>query len=240
MDSIRQRRVLSFRDPLQPLLMRGITIDSTQNGPSSRVLGMENKYQGLGGFPGPLQVMHGVAKCFAPSAYRKFRRSMTLPSTTTLDFNGSIVKSSRNSNFRTDTLSEEQLEEIGGVEYRAVNLLCYLIPAYLVVVQLIAFLVFAPWLAATKKYDHVFEGQPRLVSKPWFALFLTMSAYSGTGLDLVDTAMLPFQEAFPMIFGIMFTLLAGNHAQPLALCYMGSCAIYSQGLGIESNSEFSP
>ncbi|KAF8060927.1 potassium transporter [Lyophyllum atratum] len=208
-------------NPTQSLRKRGMTLTSMQHGPfTSRLPGIEEKYQGFGGFPGPFQVVQKIAKRFAPSTYRKLERSMTLPSTTTLDMNGSSIRSGRNSNFRTETLSETELEEIGGVEYRAVNLLCYLIPIYFVVVQLISFLIFAPWLASTKKYNHVFEAQPRLVSKPWFALFLTMSAYSGTGLDLVDTAMLPFQEAYPMIFGIMFTLLAGNHAQPIILRFI--------------------
>lgn len=35
----------------------------------------------------------------------------------------------RNSDFRTDTLSDEQLEEIGGAEYQALRWLSYLVPA---------------------------------------------------------------------------------------------------------------
>lgn len=54
---------------------------------------------------------------------------MTLPTITTLDVNNARnIKSGRNSNFRMESLTGDQLEEIGGVEYRAVNLLCYLLP----------------------------------------------------------------------------------------------------------------
>lgn len=44
-----------------------------------------------------------------------------------LEFSGLIVN--RNSDFRTDSLSDEQLESIGGVEYKALRLLSYLVPA---------------------------------------------------------------------------------------------------------------
>lgn len=42
-----------------------------------------------------------------------------------LKFNGLTV--GRNSFFHTDYLTDEQLEEIGGVEYRALRLLSYLV-----------------------------------------------------------------------------------------------------------------
>ncbi|KAF5377172.1 hypothetical protein D9615_006433 [Tricholomella constricta] len=220
-DSIRQRRVLGFHEPSEPSTRRGMTIMTSTNGPfPSHVPGVDNKHQGLGGFPGPVQLVQKAAKHFVPKAYNKFERSMTLQTTTTVQVDGRTIRSGRNSYFRTETMRDDEVEKIGGAEYRALNLLSFLIPIYFVAIQLITFLVFAPWLAATKTYNHVFETQPRSVSKLWFSLFLTMSAYSGTGLDLCDTAMLPFQEAYLMIFGIMFALLAGNHAQPIFLRFV--------------------
>jgi hypothetical protein len=76
---------------------------------------------------------------------------------------------------------------------------------YFVGVQLISFLIFAPWLLVTNRYDTAFQSQYRLVSKAWygsvqvtsadilttvlsrFSLFLVTSAYTGTGLSLIDT-----------------------------------------------------
>lgn len=43
-----------------------------------------------------------------------------------LGFDGLVV--GRNSDFHTETLSDEQLEKIGGAEYRALRLLSYLVP----------------------------------------------------------------------------------------------------------------
>ncbi|KIJ40257.1 hypothetical protein M422DRAFT_32310 [Sphaerobolus stellatus SS14] len=190
------------------------------------------RYHGLGGFPGPFTI---VQKLF-PDAYRKVERKLTMWQVTPIlptirhgsekdgekkrrliglgGVRGLVVK--RNSFFETDELSDEELETIGGVEYRALRLLGYLVAFYFVGMQVLTYLLFAPWLSATKQYDGVFE-QARLVKKPWFALFQVMGAYTGGGLSLVDEGMIPFQRAYLMIFALMFVILAGNHALPIFL-----------------------
>jgi hypothetical protein len=93
------------------------------------------KYQGFGGFPGPAHLVSQAIKIVAPRAHRKMERTMTIPRTTTLKsssvpwlkFSSLVV--GRNSDFRTDSLTDEQLENIGGAEYRALRLLSYLVPA---------------------------------------------------------------------------------------------------------------
>jgi hypothetical protein len=59
----------------------------------------------------------------------------------------------------------------------------------------------APYISAQGRYNSVFEVQPRLVRIPWFALFQSVSAFSNTGMSLVDLSMIPFQGAYVMIFG---------------------------------------
>lgn len=39
-----------------------------------------------------------------------------------------------------------------------------------------------------------------------------MSAYTNAGMSLVDQSMVPFQRAYPMIFAMIFLILAGNTA----------------------------
>ncbi|KAF7302800.1 Potassium transporter [Mycena kentingensis (nom. inval.)] len=188
-----------------------------------RVEPEHKKFQGFGGFPGPISLVKRIFKRGAPKAYRSIQRKLTLPFTETLEaskvpwlrFDGLVV--GRNSAFHTETLTDEQVEDIGGVEYRALRLLSYLVPAYFVGTQLFAFILFAPWLSSTNKYDTVFAAQPRNVEKPWYSWFLVLSAYSGGGLSLVDMGMLPFQSAYLMIFGVMFVILAGNHGLPIFL-----------------------
>ncbi|KAJ7066538.1 potassium transporter [Mycena amicta] len=191
---------------------------------SNRKIEPENqKFQGFGGFPGPLTLAKRLFKRGAPTTFRKLERKLTMPYVSTLEakevpwlsFDGLVV--GRNSAFRTETLTDEQLEDIGGVEFRALKLLSYLIPAYFVGTQLFSFILFAPWISTTTAYDEVFTSQPRLVQKPWFSLFLVLSSYSGGGLSLVDTGMVPFQSAYLMVLALIWVILAGNHALPIFL-----------------------
>lgn len=95
----------------------------------------DDRYQGFGGFPGPAKLVSRVVKIAAPRTYQNLERSMTVTTMTTLqadsvpwlNFSGLVV--GRNSDFRTDSLTDEQLEDIGGAEYKALRLLSYLVPA---------------------------------------------------------------------------------------------------------------
>ncbi|KAH6904408.1 potassium transporter [Coprinopsis sp. MPI-PUGE-AT-0042] len=184
------------------------------------------RLRGLGGYPGPLDLIKRVAKRAAPRTYRKLQRKLTITSAREIDdsttpwlsFSGLIT--GRNSDFRIETLSDDQVEELGGTEYRALRLLSYLIPAYFILTQTISFILFAPWLSTTSQHDDIFSNQPREVQKPWFALFQVMGAYTGGGLSLVDLGMVPFQSAYLMVFALMFSILVGNHAMPVFLRFV--------------------
>lgn len=89
----------------------------------------------------------------------------------------------RNSDFHTDELSDDQLEALGGIEYRALSALSYIVICvsvssiprllllnsiqYFVGVQLVSFILIAPWLQTTTQYDEVFQNQFKLVPKSW-------------------------------------------------------------------------
>ncbi|KAK0186193.1 potassium transporter [Armillaria mellea] len=169
------------------------------------------------GWAGPIQHFKKLLKNSAPGVYRKFQRKMIIPYRPTLGASrpkwlNFDLDVGRNSNSYTETLTNGQLEMIGGAEYCALKVLSYLVPMYFVVTQIITYLIFSPWLSITSRYDNVFEAQPRLVKKPWFSLFQVMAAYTGGGLSLVDLGMLPFQTAYLFVFALMFLILAGNHA----------------------------
>jgi len=109
----------------------------------------------------------------------------------------------RNSRFFTEELDDEELEQIGGVEYRALRLLSYAVAAvslslcksdgrilltcqYIFLFQAIPFAIIAIYFAKDTTYDPVFQTQLGVqaytVNKTWTALFTTVSAYTGTGL----------------------------------------------------------
>ena len=52
-----------------------------------------------------------------------------------------------------------------------------------------------------------------------FSIFQVVSTYTNTGFSLVDQSMVPFQTAYPMIFFMVFLILAGNTA------FVSSCFV---------------
>lgn len=116
----------------QPVPIRGsTTVVPSISPPESK----DAKYRDFGGFPGPIELINKLFKKAAPSMHRKMERTMTMSTYTTLhstnvrwlNFSGLVV--GRNSNFHTESLTDEQLEDIGGAEYRALRLLSYLVPS---------------------------------------------------------------------------------------------------------------
>ncbi|THG96544.1 hypothetical protein EW026_g5304 [Hermanssonia centrifuga] len=101
------------------------------------------------------------------------------------------------------------------LRYMALDFLSFLVIAYFVLVQLISIVLIAPWLSTTHKYDELFASQSRLVNKSWFIAFQIMGSYTGGGMSLVDAGMVPFQQAYLMIFAMLFAILAGNHGLPI-------------------------
>ncbi|TFK62975.1 TrkH-domain-containing protein [Pluteus cervinus] len=217
-----RRRFTTIREGV-PYPRRGTTIIARHpTNPAVPGSPASKKYEGYGGFPGVANFATSALKIAMPETYRKVQRQLTLPQTQTieaqntpwLDFD---LVSGRNSDFHTEELTDEQVEAIGGAEYRALVWLSWLVPLYFVGTQIISYLIFAPWLATISQYDSVFEAQFRLVAKPWFSLFQVMGAYTGGGLSLVDLGMVPFMQAYLMIFSLAFVILAGNHALPIFL-----------------------
>ncbi|ODO07626.1 potassium ion transporter [Cryptococcus wingfieldii CBS 7118] len=130
----------------------------------------------------------------------------------------------RNSRFWTEELEDEELEQIGGVEYRALRLLSYLVSSYIFLYQVIPFAVLAIYFSQVHSWDSAFEAnagtQAGTVNKTWFSLFLSSSAYAGCGMVLTDQALIPFQTNYLLIYIIMIGLLVGNHALPIALRFI--------------------
>lgn len=100
---------------------------------------------GFGGFPGPEELITRMSRKLLPGLHRNLRQTFTMPRTATLvpqdggshevDATGQITRVpylsfiadvKRNSRFHD--LTEEQLLELGGVEYRALNTLLWVVP----------------------------------------------------------------------------------------------------------------
>lgn len=183
---------------------------------------VKRKDQNMGGFPGPFELFARSARAAMPRVYRWITTLPILHSNEdtarrwhSIGFDGLSI--GRNSHFNTELLSDEELEALGGIEYRALRALSYIVIIYFIGVQLISFIVITSWINSTSRYDSVFQDQFRFVPKTWFTAFQVVGAYTGGGMSLVDLGMIPFQQAWVMIFVLIFAILCGNHGMPILL-----------------------
>lgn len=99
---------------------------------------------GFGGFPGPRELFARSSRALFPSLYRGLHRTLTIPRTSTLvpqndrhvpvsdeaarmvEYLSFVANVKNNSQFQG--LTEEQIMELGGVEYRALTVLLWIVP----------------------------------------------------------------------------------------------------------------
>ncbi|SJK97970.1 uncharacterized protein ARMOST_01226 [Armillaria ostoyae] len=212
----------SHRTPLQPHL----SIHATTH--THRTNRTPTKHSGFGGFPMPHEILGSLIDWFFPKFKRKLTRTVTEPASTTIaSQRGTTLTSARtvpyisfdavvghNSSF--PYLTSNQLEELGGVEYRALNALLWIVAGYHILIQLTAFIMISPYISMPK-WSSAFDDPPLYssLSPVWFSLFQVISAYTNTGMSLVDQSMVPFQQAYLMILVMIFLILAGNTAFPI-------------------------
>lgn len=93
------------------------------------------------------------------------------------------------------------------------NLLLTLASQYHIGLQLLAFIVIAPYMSISRWHsDFIPPALHRAVPPAWFSAFQVVSSYTNTGMSLVDQSMVPFQQAYPMIVFMIALILAGNTA----------------------------
>ncbi len=101
----------------------------------------DTRLSGFGGFPTPFQLAKGLIGRFAPKATQTLTKSLTIPRTNTISGRDTITEDGvqgkevpyisfsavvgRNSHFTA--LTDEQKDELGGVEYRALRVLLYIV-----------------------------------------------------------------------------------------------------------------
>ncbi|OWZ63019.1 hypothetical protein AYX15_04941 [Cryptococcus neoformans] len=210
-----------------------------------------HKNTGYGGFPSLLDILHRLLPERAKQRlYRPVRRvGIVMHPAYTHEFEnghagheeswseairGSVAKwmpeglqglvIGRNSRFWTEELDDEELEQIGGVEYRALKLLSCIVSSYIFLYQIIPFTIISIYFAKVDYWNSAFLAtageQAGTVNKTWFSLFLSASAYTGCGMLLTDEGLVPFQACYLVIYVLIVALLVGNHALPIMLRFI--------------------
>lgn len=194
----------------------------------------KKRVTGLGGFPSPFDFALSLIEM---SALRRrthvpAQRTMTMTrplsdndqDTTTkfapyLTFDALVTG---NSHFRN--LTSAQRRELGGVEYRALSLLSWLIPVYWFFFVIIVIVLTAPYLASgpAAQYRAVLADQPKPPrNSTWFWIFQTVSSMTNTGMSLSDSSLSNhLRQSYMMLIPQMILIIIGNTGFPIMLRFV--------------------
>lgn len=115
-------------------------------------------------------------------------------------------------------LTDEQKDELGGVEYRAIKLLIKIIVVYYIGFHLISMALMWIWISQMPKYQQIVQSQG--VHKAWWAIFTSASAFNDLGLTLTADSMNSFNRSLFVIIVMSFFIVIGNTGFPVVLRFI--------------------
>lgn len=115
-------------------------------------------------------------------------------------------------------LNDEQKDELGGVEYRALKLLAKILVIYYVGWHIFAVIILTPWILHSKHHAAYIESGG--VNKVWWAIFTANSSMSNLGLTLTPDSMISFVESTYILIFVPIFMLFGNTAFPVLLRFI--------------------
>ncbi|EJT78631.1 potassium transporter 1 [Gaeumannomyces tritici R3-111a-1] len=122
----------------------------------------------------------------------------------------------RNSNFAG--MSEEQRDEVGGIEYRSLKALVKVLIGYFVGFSLLGVVCLLPWIRLTDQYGSLVDAVSQ--SRTWWGFFMANSAFMDLGFTLTPDSMISFNTAvFPLLL-MSFLIIIGNTGFPVMLRFM--------------------
>jgi potassium uptake Trk family protein len=115
-------------------------------------------------------------------------------------------------------LTEEQREELGGIEYRALKTLVKVLCGYFVGFHVLGMMVFLPWIMHTEPWRGVVVSNGQ--NPGWWGVFTPASMFTDLGFALTADSMISFQTAtLPLLFG-SFLIIIGNTGFPCMLRFI--------------------
>ncbi|KAH8982179.1 cation transport protein-domain-containing protein [Lactarius hatsudake] len=183
------------------------------------------------GFGSPVNWFVETLQRLFPSLGRNIHRTLTMPDAPRflVSDQGEVPPGARpvsylsfkarvGHNSRFIGLSDDDYEELGGVEYRALSALLWIVSGYYFITLLIPIAVLAPYMSMSKWKDNFRPpNQHRVINPVWFSAFQVVGAWANTGFSLVDQNLIPFQTAYPLLMFMAWLALAGNTGFPIFL-----------------------
>lgn len=115
-------------------------------------------------------------------------------------------------------LTKEQRNELGGVEYRAIKLLCIILLVYYIGWHICGVIMLIPWISLKKYYKDLLNSE--YINPIWWAIFTSMSSYCDLGLTLTPDSMISFQNAIYVLIILMWFIIIGNTGFPILLRFI--------------------
>jgi Trk-type K+ transport system membrane component len=122
----------------------------------------------------------------------------------------------RNSAFLN--LSDQQREELGGVEYRAVKLLSTILVFYYIGFHILGVIFLVPWILRSSKYQHFVQESG--ITYTWWGFFTSASSFSDLGFTLTPNSMLSFNDSPFVLLVMAFLIIIGNTGFPVLLRFI--------------------
>ncbi|KAK0748739.1 cation transport protein-domain-containing protein [Apiosordaria backusii] len=115
-------------------------------------------------------------------------------------------------------LSEEQREELGGIEYRSLKTLALVLTTYFWGYSIMGVVGLLPWILNMNEWGQVVDkaGQSRV----WWSFFTSQSAFMDLGFTLTPDSMNSFSTATWPLLLMSFLIVIGNTGFPIMLRFM--------------------
>ncbi|KAI9731936.1 MAG: low affinity potassium transporter [Cirrosporium novae-zelandiae] len=129
-------------------------------------------------------------------------------------------------------LTEDQREELGGIEYRSLKTLAIVLVAYYVGFHIFAVIFLVPWIVHSSTWGPLVESDG--VTRTWWGFFTAASAFGDVGFTLTPDSMMSFRQATLPLLVMSFLIVIGNTGFPcmLRLVIWMTSKVVTRGSGI--------
>ncbi|MCJ1416349.1 low affinity potassium transporter [Xylographa parallela] len=112
-------------------------------------------------------------------------------------------------------LTEDQREELGGIEYRSLKTLAILLVTYFLFFHLLGVVTFTPWIILTDTWGSIVDADGQ--SRTWWGIFTPATCFNDLGFTLTPDNFISFQLAvLPLLIGTVLIII-GNTGFPCML-----------------------
>ncbi|KAJ2906878.1 hypothetical protein MKZ38_010376 [Zalerion maritima] len=112
-------------------------------------------------------------------------------------------------------LSEEQRDELGGIEYRSLKTLALILICYFWGFELLSLTFMLPYILHNAYYGEQVEAFG--VSRTWWGFFTAHSAFQDLGFTLTPNSMISFSDSRYVLLIMSFFIIIGNTGFPIML-----------------------